>query len=65
MHQEAPGWAALVEKLSHRADSFLAGLSDADFQSGVAALRAHAARADPGESVTAKVNLFVFRRLEM
>ena len=62
VHQEAPGWTTLVEKLGHRADSFLAGLSDADFESGMAALRAHAARADPGESVTANINLFVFRR---
>ena len=65
VHQMAPSWEALVEKLSHRADSFLAGLSDADFQSGLSALRAHAARADPGESVTANINLFVFRRSEM
>ncbi len=65
VHQEAPGWEALVEKLNHRADSFLAGLSDADFQSGMAVLRAHAARADPGESVTARISLFVFRRSEI
>ncbi len=62
VHQMAPGWAALVEKLNHRADSFLAGLSEADFQRGMSALRVHAARADPGESVTANINLFVFRR---
>jgi ubiquinone/menaquinone biosynthesis C-methylase UbiE len=62
VHQQAPSWEALVEKLNHRADSFLAGLSDADFQRGLSALRGHAARADPGESVTANINLFVFRR---
>lgn len=60
--QQAPSWQALVEKLSHRADSFLAALSDANFERGMSALRAHAALADPGESVTLSIDLFVFRR---
>ena len=61
-HEEAASWQELAEKLSQRADSFLAALPDAEFERGLSALRAHAARADPGEPVTSKVDLFVFRR---
>ncbi len=56
----APSWPDYAEKAALKADSILASLSDADFQAGMAALRAFAAEADPGEAVTCNVDFFVF-----
>ena len=61
-HFLAPDWASYVDKLAKRADSFLARLRDDDFQAGITALRAHAAQAGAGESVTMDVDCFVFQR---
>ena len=61
-HLLAPDWASYTDKLATRADSFLARLPDDEFQAGITALRAHAAQADPGESVTMDVDCFVFLR---
>lgn len=59
-HPMAASWQDLAEKLQSRADSFLSGLPDEDFESGMAALRNRAAR-DPDEGpVTLKVDLLVF-----
>jgi len=56
----AEDWQAYAQKTSVRADSFLSRISDADFATGMAALRAHAAEAPPGEVVTEDVDWFVF-----
>ncbi len=61
-HPMAASWPDLAEKLQGRADSFLAGLDDADFESGMAALREEAAREPTAGPVTLKVDLLVFRR---
>ena len=56
----APSHAAYAEKLSAGADSVLASLSRHDFDAGMRALRAHAARSD-GEVVFEPIDVFVFR----
>lgn len=61
-HPMAENWPDCARKAARRADSFLAGLSDADFQTGLSALECHAAQSDPRERVTVNVDLFVFRR---
>ncbi len=55
-------WASFAEKLSQRADSFLARISDDEFDAGIAALRDYARYADPGQPVIEDVDFFVFRR---
>jgi ubiquinone/menaquinone biosynthesis C-methylase UbiE len=55
----AEDWETYVQKSSVRADSFLSRISDADFATGMAALRAHAATAPPGEVVTEDVDWIV------
>src|SRR5262245_5621148 len=57
-HPIAANWQELADKLSLRADSFLARLPDADFAAGIAALRAHAARQGSGDAITEHVHLF-------
>jgi ubiquinone/menaquinone biosynthesis C-methylase UbiE len=59
-HPLAGNWQELADKLALRADSFLARLPDADFQAGMAALRAHAAHSDPQERITEQLHFFVF-----
>jgi ubiquinone/menaquinone biosynthesis C-methylase UbiE len=49
-----------AHKSGLRADSFLARISDADFEAGMAALRHHAARADPSEAVVEDMDWYVF-----
>ena len=56
----AEDWQAYAQKAAMRADSFLSRISDADFATGIAALRAHAAAAPPGQVVTEDVDWFVF-----
>jgi ubiquinone/menaquinone biosynthesis C-methylase UbiE len=59
---EASGsWSAYVDKLAFRADSILAQLSDQEFETGLAALREHAATAPQHEPVIELVDFFVFR----
>jgi ubiquinone/menaquinone biosynthesis C-methylase UbiE len=59
-HPLAANWSDLADKLALRADSFLARLSDGEFEAGMAALRAHARACDPNEAVTEDVHFFVF-----
>lgn len=59
----APSWPDCARRAASRADSFLARLTDADFQAGLAAIQRHAAQADPQEPVTVNVDLFAFKRL--
>jgi ubiquinone/menaquinone biosynthesis C-methylase UbiE len=56
----ASTWRQFVEKSSFRADSFLARLSDEDYEAGMVELRAHAAAAD--EPVVEEIDLFVFTK---
>jgi len=56
----APSFDAHVAKIATRADSVIASLEPADFEAGMTALRAHAARS-PGVAVLEPVDVFVFR----
>jgi hypothetical protein len=56
----APDWPSFVRKSALRADSFLARLSDAEFDQGMAALRAHGANINPAEAITEEIDWFVF-----
>lgn len=56
----APDYAAYVEKLAAGADSVLAQLSQSDFQAGLDAARAHAARVRD-TPVCEPIDVFVFR----
>jgi hypothetical protein len=58
----APDWRSFVEKSALRADSFLARLSDRDFQQGMSALRGPSAAIDQNDPVTEEIDWFVFAR---
>ena len=58
----AADWTSFVRKSALRADSFLARLSDTEFDRGMAALRAHGANSDPDEAVTEEIDWFVFTK---
>jgi ubiquinone/menaquinone biosynthesis C-methylase UbiE len=58
----APNWPSFVEKSALRADSFLARLSDDDFQRGMVALRTHGDRINQNDAVTEEIDWFVFTR---
>ena len=60
-HTLATDWQQFTDKLALRADSFLARLSDQEFATGMAKLRAHAAQSAP-EHITEVVDFFVFER---
>ncbi len=60
--QNSADWASFAGKLSLRADSFLARISDDEFVAGIAALRCFARSADPGQPVIEDVDFFVFQR---
>ena len=55
----APNWEAFTAKTALRADSFLARLSDTEFQQGITAMENHERRDSP---VTEEIDWFVFRR---
>ena len=57
----APDWQSFVEKSALRADSFLARLSNDEFEQGVAALRAHGEGIDQKAAVTEEIGWFVFK----
>jgi ubiquinone/menaquinone biosynthesis C-methylase UbiE len=58
----APNWPSFVEKSALRADSFLARLSNDDFQHGMAALRNPGDAINQNDAVTEEIDWFVFRR---
>ena len=58
----APNWPSFVEKSALRADSFLARLSNYDFQRGMAALRTPGDAIDQNDAVTEEIDWFVFTR---
>jgi hypothetical protein len=55
-------WPSLIEKSALRADSFLARLSDADFQQGMAALRTPGDAINQDNAVNEEIDWFVFNR---
>lgn len=58
----APDWHTFVEKSAIRADSFLARLSDRDFEQGMAALCSPSAATNQHDPVTEEIGWFVFVR---
>ena len=58
----APDWPSFVRKSALRADSFLARLSDTEFDQGMAALNAHSANINPDAAVTEEIDWFVFKK---
>jgi len=60
-HQIAPNWAAYVEKLSHRADSFLTSIPDDEFSAGLAQMRGEIPQRRDQGAVPIKIDLFVFQ----
>jgi SAM-dependent methyltransferase len=58
----APDWPTFIDKSALRADSFLARLSDDDFQHGMTALRNHGEAIDRNYAVTEEIDWFVFFR---
>ena len=58
----AQDWSSFVRKSALRADSFLARLSDIEFDQGMAALRAHGCSINPNEAVTEEIDWFVFTK---
>jgi SAM-dependent methyltransferase len=58
----APDWPSFVRKSALRADSFLARLSDTEFDQGMAALRAHGANINSAEAITEEIDWFVFTK---
>ncbi len=58
----APDWPSFVRKSAPRANSFLARLSDTEFDQGMAALCAHRANINPAEAVTEEIDWFVFEK---
>lgn len=59
--EAAESWVQYAERLAHRADSGLVGLSDEEFERGLAALRKHALEQRPGDPVISPIDFFVFR----
>jgi ubiquinone/menaquinone biosynthesis C-methylase UbiE len=58
----ASSWLEFAQKSSLRADSFLARLSDADYEAGMIELRARAAHSPKSQPVVEDVDLFVFTK---
>jgi len=58
----ASDWSSFVEKSALRADSFLARLSDDEFDAGMAALRSHGDEIDRNDSVIEEIDWFVFAK---
>jgi ubiquinone/menaquinone biosynthesis C-methylase UbiE len=58
----AGSWPEFVQKSSLRADSFLARLSDEEYEAGMTVLRVHAARSPITEPVLEEIDLFVFTK---
>jgi ubiquinone/menaquinone biosynthesis C-methylase UbiE len=61
----APDWHSFVEKSALRANSFLARLSDRDFEQGMAELRSRGPTIDQDDPVTEEIAWFVFARNPM
>jgi hypothetical protein len=55
----APDWPSFVWRSALHADSFLARLSDIEFDQGMTALRAHRLNINPAEAATEEIDWFV------
>ena len=58
----APNWPSIVEKSALRPNSFLARLSDDEFQQGLATLRNPGNAIKRDDAVTEEIYWFVFTR---
>jgi len=58
----AADWPSFIEKSVLRADSFLARLSDDDFQQGMAALRTPGDGTNQNAAITEEIDWFVLQR---
>jgi hypothetical protein len=54
----APDWPSFIEKSTLRGDSFLARLSDDDFQQGMAALRTPGNAINQNDAVTEEIDWY-------
>ncbi len=61
-HRNSANWAGFAEKISGRADSFLARIPDDEFDAGIAALRDYARSAERARPVVQDIDFFVFQR---
>jgi hypothetical protein len=61
-HRNSANWADFAEKISGRADSFLARIPDDEFDAGIAALRDYAGSVDLARPVVQDIDFFVFQR---
>jgi ubiquinone/menaquinone biosynthesis C-methylase UbiE len=59
-HRLATSWLDLADRTAMRVDSFLVRLPDAEFEAGMAALRAYALTRNRNESVLENIDFFVF-----
>jgi hypothetical protein len=59
-HNVALNWQEFADKLALRVDSFLARLPDEEFETGLAALRAHARDSNPREDIIEHIHFFAF-----
>ena len=59
----ASDWHVFAQKSALRADSFLARLSDMEFDQGMAALGAYMANFTADEAVTEEIDWFVFTKI--
>ena len=59
-HRLATSWLDLADRTAMRVDSFLVRLPDAEFEAGMAALRAYALTRDRDESVVENIDFFIF-----
>jgi ubiquinone/menaquinone biosynthesis C-methylase UbiE len=58
----APNWLTFVQNSALRGDSFLARLSDEEFDRGMTVLRAHGGEFGPDDAVTEEIDWLVFTK---
>lgn len=61
-HEVAANWEEYADKISMKADSFIAQLTDQEFEAGLEAMRLHARTADPDQNVEVDVHMFTYRK---
>ncbi len=61
-HQMSTDWVSFADKMSLRADSFLARIPDDEFDAGITTMREYAQNATPDQPVVEDVDFFVFQR---
>ena len=58
----AASWREYAEKIAARADSFIAPLSEGEFEEGMRKLHEFAAQIDPAQPVIQEIDFFAFRK---